>query len=501
MDPLSPLRTRLRLTFSGQADGVPAWEEALADGDDAGFFAPDSATWAVHGGMTPIAAGIRALLVQALHPGALAGVAEHSDYRTDPLARLAGTIRWIFTLTYGDTGAARAACAYVRRRHGPVTGSYVDGTGTERPYAANDPGLAEWVHLAFTDAFLRSYEHFRGPVPADRGGADAYVREWAVAGELMGVEDPPRSEEQLRARLAEYDAAGRLAGGPRVREVVAFLKEPPLDPLLLPGYRLLFAAVVDTLDERQLELLGLERPSVRLPRGRRVGLPARWGGRLALAVTGVVLQKQGPSELAALRRLARLGRPADLNYPDHGHTRTGEAPPGYHVVRRHVRVGHGEEAFRRLAEGILGWGLQRGAGLVVDAERERAAPGVRVVSGFGAGPFRLPAPCRVLWVEEPPAGAGGPASGRTTPEPGPVAGAGGSVGAGFGYGTLRGHPEAGEESFRAVLDPDGSVYVEVFAYSRPATVATRLGAPAAAAVQRLVTDRYVAAAFRLAAGG
>ena len=299
MDLLAPLRTRLRITFAGQAEGVPAWEEALERGDDAGYFAPDSAVWTVHGGMTPIAAGIRALLVQALHPGALAGVAEHSDYRADPLARLAGTIRWIFTVTYGDTAAARAACGYVRRRHLSVTGSYTDAAGAERPYSANDPDLAEWVHLAFTDAFLRSYEIFRGPVPQ---GADEYVSEWAVAGELMGVADPPRTEAALRARLQAYDDGGLLCGGERVEEVVRFLKAPPLDPMLLPGYKVLFAAVVDTLPERYRELLGLEHSRL-----GPVPMPSRLAGRIALGAVGATLQKVGPSELAARRRLARLG--------------------------------------------------------------------------------------------------------------------------------------------------------------------------------------------------
>jgi uncharacterized protein (UPF0548 family)/uncharacterized protein (DUF2236 family) len=480
MDVLEPLRKRLRVTFSGQSETVPAWEEALAEGRDAGYFAPDSAVWAVHGGMTPIAAGIRALLTQALHPGALAGVAEHSDYRQDPLARLAGTIRWIFTLTYGDTAAARAACEHVRRRHVPVTGSYTDGRGERHAYSANDPDLAEWVHIAFTDAFLRSYEHFRGPVPPERGGADAYVREWAVAGELMGVPDPPRSDAALRARIQEYDAEGRLAGGPRVAEVVSFLKDPPLDPLLLPGYRLLFAAVVDTLPARHRELLGLSAPSLPFPGGRSMPIPVRVGGKLTLGVVGMALQKQGPSELAALRRLARLGQPADLTYPDHGLTKVGQAPGGYRIVRRRVRVGTGEDAFRRLANGILGWELHRGAGLGVPVDTPRAAPGVRVVAGMGIGPVRVPAPCRVLWTEEPEGG--------------------GARRAGFGYGTLQGHPVQGEESFAAELDADGSVWLEILVYSRPANPLLRAAAPITERTQELITRAYLHAAARLASG-
>src|SRR5438128_1344223 len=152
--------------------------------------------------MTPIVGGIRALLTQALNPGVLAGVLDHSYYQEEPLARLARTIRWVFTVTFGDTSAARAACEHVRRRHTPVVGHYTDGHGELRDYSANDPELLEWVHIAFTDAFLGAYEYVRGPLPD--GGADQYVREWAVAGELMGVADPPRSAAALRERLAAY---------------------------------------------------------------------------------------------------------------------------------------------------------------------------------------------------------------------------------------------------------------------------------------------------------
>ena len=294
---MAPLQERLRTTFAGQAEGIPAWELALADGEDGGHFRPDSAVWAVHGSMATIPAGVRALLTQALHPGALAGVVEHSDYRRDPLGRLAGTIRWIFTVTYGDTAAAQRASAHVRRLHESVRGTYTGADGVRRAYCANDPDLTEWVHLAFTDAFLRSHQRWGGPIP---GGPDAYVREWAVAGRLMGVVDPPRSEAALEDRMRAFGP--RLAGGPRVDDVVGFLRRPPLDPLLLPGYRALFAAVVDSLPEERLALLGLRRPRL-----GPVPLPTRGAAGLTLAVVGRALGETGPSEAAARRRLRRLG--------------------------------------------------------------------------------------------------------------------------------------------------------------------------------------------------
>ncbi|WP_336855216.1 oxygenase MpaB family protein [Sinomonas albida] len=297
---LAPLRRRLSLTFAGQSEGIPEWELALEKGDDAGYFAPDSVTWRVHGGMTPIVGGIRALLTQALNPGVLAGVLDHSYYREDPLARLARTIRWVFTVTYGDTVAAGRACEHVHRRHESVVGEYTDGHGDLRAYSANDPELLAWVHLAFADAFLGSYEYLRGPLPP--GGADQYVREWATAGELMGVAEPPRSLAELREQLAAYDDGARLAHSPRLEEAVGFLRRLPLDPLLVPGYRTLFAAAVDSMSNRHVELLGLDRQPL-----RRGLLPARQGAQVTLAVVGLALGSHGPSEAAARRRLARLG--------------------------------------------------------------------------------------------------------------------------------------------------------------------------------------------------
>ncbi|GAA1496829.1 DUF1990 family protein [Paeniglutamicibacter kerguelensis] len=461
-----PLRHKLHQTFSAQETYDPVWERELDRGDDAGYFAHDSAVWVVHGGMSPMAAGIRALLTQALHPGALAGVAEHSNYQSDPLARLAGTIRWIFTLTYGDTQAARAACRWVQRRHVPVAGSYTSGAGDEKSYSANDPDLAAWVHIAFADAFLRSHEAFSGPVPQ---GADAYVREWAVAGELMGVKNPPRSEAELKAAIAGYEQRGELAGGPRVAEVVSFLTNPPLDPLILPGYKLLFAAVVGTLPESHRRMLGLERAAI-----GPVPLPSRLGGKAALGLAGITLAKKGPAELAARRRLFRLGVLNDLSYPEPGMTEHDEVPGGYGLLQLRERVGEGQAAFDALAEGLLTWELHRRSGLRTRPDTPRVQLGSRVELGFGFGPARITAPCRVVRLIEEVSRSG------------------------FAYGTLAGHPETGEESFAAVLGQDGSVYLEIRAVSKHSNRFYRLVSPAAEAAQRFATKHYVEAARRIA---
>ncbi|MFF1635884.1 oxygenase MpaB family protein [Leifsonia sp. NPDC058248] len=294
---LGPVRSRLIETLAGQSDEVPAWVLALGDGLDAGCFGPQSACWVVHGGMPTLVAGVRALLLQALHPGALAGVREFSRYKEDPLGRLAGTIRWIHTVTYGGTEQAIAGSTMVRAMHERVTGTYRDGHGMLRPYAANDPDLASWVHLAFTDSFLAAHERWGGPIP---GGGDAYVAEWATAGELMGVANPPRSVAGLRDQLAAFTRAGELRGGAEVDEIVRFVRRPPLRRMLRPTYRVLFRAAVSTLEPEHRALLGY--PITPWERA----LPLHRATALVLDGAGTLLGPATQAELAARRRLSRL---------------------------------------------------------------------------------------------------------------------------------------------------------------------------------------------------
>lgn len=305
-----PLRARLQETLSGQRDGVPAWIDELAGGEDPGFFGPGSATWAVHGGMPTLVAGIRALLMQALHPGALAGVHDWSRYREDPLGRLAGTIRWIFTVSYGSTKQAVDASGWVLRLHERVVGRYVDGHGVERDYAANDPELASWVHLAFTDSFLAAHTLWGSPIP---GSGDRYVAEWAKAGELMGVPNPPRTVAELRAQLARYADSGELRRDERVDEVVHFVRHAPLRPVLRPSYAVLFAGAIASIEPRYRHLLGL-----RMPRIAGLPLPVVGATRVALSGASLLLGPQTAGEAAALRRLARLQDPGPQGFGAHG---------------------------------------------------------------------------------------------------------------------------------------------------------------------------------------
>jgi len=291
-----PLRERVasgfRRVVSGDPDGTPEWARDLAHGEDAGYFGPQSAPWSVHGSLPTIVGGVRALLMQALHPGALAGVRRHSRYEQDALGRLAGTTQWLTVVTFGDTTSADRECARVRGMHRRVAGMYTDGE-TERPYSAMDPELLRWVHVAFTDSFLATHRVWGGPIP---GGEDAYVREWAKAGELVGVTDAPRSVAELEQQIADFGPD--LRGGPDALDTVAFIRNVPIPLVGRPAYALLYAGAVATMPADHRALLGL--PTIPL----KVAKPTV--GAL-LAGLGAALGPASPSQRAAESRLDRIG--------------------------------------------------------------------------------------------------------------------------------------------------------------------------------------------------
>lgn len=296
---IAGVRSRLLTALSGDPDGTPPWVRELAEGDDAGYFAENGAAWKVHAGVGTMVAGIRALLMQALHPGALAGVHDWSRYRDDPIGRLTGTVRWVICLTYGSRAQAERETARVGRFHQRVAGTYTASDGAERSYSAADPELVDWVHLAFTDAFLACHQTWGRAIP---GGADAYVEEWATAGRLMRVAEPPRTEAELRSMLDSYLERGILRRDERVDDVVRFLRRPPFHDSrsMSLAYRVLFASAVATIPRRYRRMLGL----------RRSPLPVVTATRVVLAVTERALNAGPRAQDFARQRLRRLERSA-----------------------------------------------------------------------------------------------------------------------------------------------------------------------------------------------
>lgn len=269
---------------------MPDWVTELASGDDEGYFGPGSAVWAVHGGIPVLVAGMRALLMQTLHPGAMAGVHDHSRYREDPLGRLSGTVRWVLTTSFGTRQQAEQACAFVGRLHVKVQGTYAAG-GEQVVYSANDPTLLSWVHVAFADSFLRCHQTWVGAIP---GGADRYVDEWARAGELMGVANPPHSEAELRQQLDAFEP--QLRSDQRVRDAVGFIRHPPFAGVTRAGYAIIFAGAVSTIPQRYRRMLGVRRP----------WWPALGLTRILLFFVGRLLGRPSTSEIYATRRVAAL---------------------------------------------------------------------------------------------------------------------------------------------------------------------------------------------------
>jgi uncharacterized protein (DUF2236 family) len=250
----------------------------------------------VHGGIPVLIAGMRALLMQTLHPGAMAGVHDWSRYREDPLGRLSGTVRWVLTTSFGDRAQAEEACGFVGRLHTRVRGNY-EGSGETHEYSAADPALLSWVHVAFADSFLRCHQTWGKPIP---GGADAYVSEWAAAGDLMGVRNPPKSESELREQLAAFGP--ELQAGERVRDAVRFIRKPPLGEsndggrLTRLGYAIVFAGAIATIPPEYRRMLGV----------RRAWWPAITVTGWLLGMLGRLLGRPSTSEIYARRRVAAL---------------------------------------------------------------------------------------------------------------------------------------------------------------------------------------------------
>jgi uncharacterized protein (DUF2236 family) len=206
--------------------------------DEPGWFDEQAPIRRVHADAAMFIGGLRALMLQTMHPLAMAGVADHSDYRRDPWGRLQRTADYVATTTFGPASQAQRAVDRVHRVHRRVVGVAPDG----RPYAANDPHLLEWVHIAEIDSFLAAYDrHGSGSlVGAER---DRYVADTAVVARALGIADPPESEAALRARIDAYRP--ELQATPQAREATRWiLLRPPIPLAARPAYGALAAAAV-----------------------------------------------------------------------------------------------------------------------------------------------------------------------------------------------------------------------------------------------------------------
>ncbi|MFH8986097.1 oxygenase MpaB family protein [Streptomyces varsoviensis] len=207
-------------------------------GGDPGLFGPGSVTWQVHGDPMMWVAGVRALWLQALHPRAVRGIMQNSDFRQDPWRRLLRTAGFVATTTYGTADAAERAGAAVRAIHRRLTATDPD---TGERYRVDDPELLLWVHCAEVASYLHVVR--ASGLPFTDATADAYIAEHRRSARLVGLDpaDVPADAGQLAAYFERVRP--RLAATPEAFEVDEFLRRPPVPPLLTPARRLLWGRV------------------------------------------------------------------------------------------------------------------------------------------------------------------------------------------------------------------------------------------------------------------
>ncbi|KAE9646174.1 oxygenase MpaB family protein [Pseudomonas sp. PB106] len=224
---------------------------------DPGLFGPDSVSWQVHGDFSSmLIGGISALLLQALHPLALAGVWDHSNFRQDMLGRLRRTSQFVSGTTFGSRRDADWLIGKVRTIHQQVVGTAPDG----RPYAASDPDLLTWVHVAEVSNFLAAHLRYRNP-QLSLADQDRYYAEIAVIAERLGARDVPKSRQAVADYL--HRMRPQLLCDERSREVLRLLLAAPAPSVLArPFGDLMMKAGIDLLPDWASDMLDVRQSSL-----------------------------------------------------------------------------------------------------------------------------------------------------------------------------------------------------------------------------------------------
>lgn len=244
--PLAPLQ---------KGTGLPNVQYTDPAGDP-GLFGPGSVTWRVHGDLAASVGGITALLLQALHPLAMAGVEDHSNYRDAPLDRLARTASFVNGTIFGSTPVAEELIEMVGRIHDRVAGIAPDG----RPYSANDPELLRWVHVAEVYSFMRAHRRFN-PNPVQGGDIDRYYDEMAVVAERLGAARIPRTRSEVSAYFSDIRPELRMTR--TVAKAVRFVTTPASGSQLTNNMlRLVIQGSIGLLPDWSREMLGLRQNRV-----------------------------------------------------------------------------------------------------------------------------------------------------------------------------------------------------------------------------------------------
>jgi uncharacterized protein (DUF2236 family) len=243
-----------------------------------GLFGPTAVAWRVHGDVTSMmVGGISSLLLQMLHPAVLAGVWDHSNFRTDMHGRLRRTVRFIALTTYGGRDEAEAVIARVRSIHDRVCGTLPDGT----PYAANDPALLAWVHVTAATSFLNAWRRYVEP-GMSAADQDRYFAEMAQVGRALGAAPVPSDRVAARRLIATYRPQLRVDA--RTREVRGLVLKAATTDLIAAGLQALGnQAAIDLLPAWARRMHGLPNPLIVRPLVRAgtlgVAQTLRWAFR------------------------------------------------------------------------------------------------------------------------------------------------------------------------------------------------------------------------------
>lgn len=265
-DPVERLRLELVSRVRGVFNDTAGGQQPVPPSDDA-LFERDTPIRMVHADIVGMmAGGIRALLLQMLHPAALQGVLDHSNFREDMHGRLRRTARFIAVTTFGHRDNAQQVIERVNRIHAKVSGTLPDGT----PYSATDPRTLAWVHVTEANSFLTAYKrHVRPDIPGHE--QDEYYRQFAIIARALGADPVPTSRNEAEELFRDMRAD--LHSSPAAREVAQLVltQKPPGTP---PGLQAMLGAdAVDMLPPFARTMLGLNRPGI-------AALPARaatWG--------------------------------------------------------------------------------------------------------------------------------------------------------------------------------------------------------------------------------
>jgi len=256
-------------------DNADEKREAIMTAPGPRWFDDSRPIHTIHSDASMFIGGMRAILFQSLHPLAMAGVAQHSDYRNDPWGRLQRTADFMASTSFAPADVAQRSVDMVIAVHKRVHGFASDG----RPYSASDPHLLRWVHIAEVDSFIRAHKAY-GSQPLDAAGYDGYVEDMAFVARKLGVPAPPTSVQGVRDQISQFRS--ELHGTKESRDAARYLLiEPPLDLAARIPYSLIAASAVAILPawaraDLRLPYLPITERIVVKPIGQLISSTIRW---------------------------------------------------------------------------------------------------------------------------------------------------------------------------------------------------------------------------------